>query len=181
MKNKIPNLQLTHAGIYVKDMALMTEFYTKHLGLIVVDHGVLNGTVLTFLSRSENEHHQVVLAHVSSRVMDGATTLNQISFRMDNLRELKTYYEMLLPHKLEGMEPRHHGNSWSFYFFDPEGNKVEIYAVTPWQVHQPWRAPLDLLDSEEKIMLETKQYVDALPGSVPLEQWQAEMKQKLWS
>jgi 3-(3-hydroxy-phenyl)propionate hydroxylase len=61
---KIPNVQLTHAGVYVKNMVVMTAFYTQHLGLIVVDQGVLNGTELTFLSRSENEHHQVVLAHV---------------------------------------------------------------------------------------------------------------------
>ena len=179
MKLKIPNAQLTHAGVYVKNMEVMKAFYTKYLGLIVVDQGVLNGTELMFLSRSDNEHHQLVLAHVPSRVMDGATTLNQISFRMDSLRDLKTYYEMLLPHSLEGMEPRHHGNSWSFYFFDPEGNKIEIYAVTPWQVHQPWRAPLDLMEPEEKILADTQRYADALPGSVPLEMWREEMRQKL--
>ncbi len=176
---KKPNAQLTHAGLYVKDMDAMVEFYCKHLALVITDRGYMNATELCFLSRSENEHHQVVLARIPDRVPSGPTTLNQMSFRLATLADLQAFYRTLLPYDLPGMEPRHHGNSWSFYFFDPEGNKIEMYAVTEWQVRQPWRAPLDLLKPVDEIMAETGAYVRELEGARPLTEWQQEMRERL--
>ena len=37
-----------------------------------------------------------------------------------------------------------HGNAWSCYFKDPEGNTVEAYLDTPFHVPQPHGEPLDL-------------------------------------
>lgn len=176
---KKPNAQLTHAGLYVRDMDAMVEFYCKHLALVITDRGYMNATELCFLSRSENEHHQVVLARIPDRVPSGPTTLNQVSFRLATLADLQQFYRTLLPYDLPGMEPRHHGNSWSFYFFDPEGNKIEMYAVTAWQVRQPWRAPLDLLKPVDEIMAETAAYVRELEGVRPLTEWQQEMRERL--
>lgn len=174
-----PNAQLTHVGIYVTDMDAMVDFYCKHLALLVIDRGYMNATELCFLSRSEEEHHQVVLARIPGRAPLGPTTLNQVSFRLDSLADLQAFYRTLLPYELPGMEARHHGNSWSYYFFDPEGNKIEMYAVTPWQVPQPWRAPLDLLKPLDEIMAETEAYVRAIDGARPLVEWQQEMRGRL--
>jgi catechol 2,3-dioxygenase len=55
-----PNAPLTHFGIFVRDMPAMVDFYTRVIGLLVTDTGVLRGRPLTFLSRSPHEHHQVV-------------------------------------------------------------------------------------------------------------------------
>ncbi|WP_457824679.1 VOC family protein, partial [Staphylococcus aureus] len=53
------------------------------------------------------------------------------------------------------MEGRNHGNSWSIYFKDPEGNILELYTATPWYVSQPWRVALDLSQTDEQIEAET--------------------------
>jgi catechol 2,3-dioxygenase len=29
------------------------------------------------------------------------------------------------------METRNHGNAWSIYYSDPEGNRMEVYSATP--------------------------------------------------
>ncbi len=44
-----------------------------------------------------------------------------------------------------------HGNSWSVYFKDPEGNRLEVFMDTPWYVQQPQREVLDFSLSDEEI------------------------------
>lgn len=175
----IPDAQLTHVGIYVQDLEKMVVFYTQTLGLLVNDLGEINGRRLAFLSRTENEHHQVVLAWDPERKRSGDSTLNQVSFRVASLEKLREMFFFLSPKELPGMEARNHGNSWSFYFFDPEGNKIEIYAVTQWQVQQPWRISLDLTRPTADIEKETEELVKTLPSWQALDDWKAAMRKRL--
>ncbi len=56
------------------------------------------------------------------------TTINQISFRVPGLEELRQYYPWLVKEGVKKLDPRNHGNAWSIYFADPEGNRVELYC-----------------------------------------------------
>ena len=49
--------------------------------------------------------------------------------------------------------PLCHGNALSFYFSDPEGNGMEIFFDTPWDVAQPQGVPWDS-NLDEKSALE---------------------------
>lgn len=175
---RLPNAQLTHVGVYVRDIDAMVAFYRRTLGMLLNDMGEMNGRTLAFLSRSDNEHHQLVLAHDPQRQQGGESSLNQVSFRVESLAALRDFYLALQPLNLPGMEGRHHGNSWSFYFFDPEGNKIEIYAVTQWQVKQPWRRPMDLTQPLEVLEKETAAYLKEVEHR-PLAEWQAEVRARL--
>ena len=43
-----------------------------------------------------------------------------------------------------------HGNAWSLYFRDPEGNRLEMFCDTQWYIEQPCLEDLDLsLPAEE--------------------------------
>jgi catechol 2,3-dioxygenase-like lactoylglutathione lyase family enzyme len=86
---------LSHFGIHVTDMARMEEFYTRALGLLVSDRGALpNGPTLVFLSRDPDEHHQLVL--VTGRPPDaGYNVVNQISFKLPSLTDLKAAHARL--------------------------------------------------------------------------------------
>lgn len=176
---RLPDAQLTHVGIYVRDLDAMVAFYCDNLGLLLNDIGAIGERRLAFLSRSEHEHHQLVLAHDPARRLGSESSLNQVSFRVRDLEDLRSFYADQLARGAEGLEGRNHGNSWSFYFFDPEGNKVEMYAVTPWQVQQPWRVPLDLTRSVAEIEAETLAIVATLPTARPLVEWQQQMRQRL--
>jgi catechol 2,3-dioxygenase len=175
---RVPNAQLTHVGLYVRNIAVMSDFYCKILGLVITDSGPFQGRELAFFSRNANEHHQIVMVRDPSRP-EAPASLNQISFRLDNLEALRQYYAYLSEQRVEGLEGRNHGNSWSAYFFDPEGNKIEVYVPTSWHVSQPWRAPLDLTLSADEIISQTERLMRENPTSQPAQQWSAAMSEKL--
>lgn len=174
----LPNAQLTHVGLYVRDLKAMVDFYCRHLGMVVSDAGNFLGRDLTFLSRNPNEHHQLVLIHDPART-DDTSPLNQLSFRLEDLEALRAYHAFLMKEEAMGLEGRNHGNSWSLYFFDPEGNKIEMYVPTPWAISQPWRAPLDLTRPAGEIYAETETVVKQNPTMRPMSQWSAEMRVRL--
>ena len=56
-----------------------------------------------------------------------------------------------------------HGNAWSVYFPDPEGNQIEIYLDTTWHVAQPHGYPMDFSLSDAEIIVQTEAKVRADP------------------
>lgn len=178
---KLPDAQLGHIGITVRDMDAMIAFYTKIFGMVVNDDGVSarpGAPRIAFLSRNAQEHHQLALA--TGRPDDGSkTTVNQISFRVAGLEDLRTYYPVLVEAKVAELDPRNHGNAWSIYFHDPEGNRVEIYTQTPWHVSQPFGRALDLTKPAAAILAETEAMVKVDPTHCPAEDWSRRLAAKI--
>jgi len=173
-----PPAQLTHVGLYVEDMDAMVHFYKELVGLVVTDQGEFLGRRLTFLSRKADEHHQMVF--VSGRRVEGEVQLlSQISFRVDDLDALKWFHRKALDLGAGAMEGRNHGNSWSIYFEDPEGNRIEMYTPTPWAVHQPWRVALDIEESNKDIYVRTQKLLEESGPLRTVESWQAELAERL--
>lgn len=160
--------RLAHMGIYVKDREKMQRFYTEVLGLMVTDQGMggVGGVHLTFMSANPANHHQVVL--VTGRPdTEGFNPINQISFLVDSLPDLREVHRRALALGATEMRPVSHGNAWSIYFRDPEGNRVEAYLDTPFHVPQPHGEPLDLSKSDADILRETETACRASPGFMP--------------
>src|SRR5204863_8631581 len=130
--NAMPDAQLCHIGLYAFDLEKMVEFYSRIFGLVVTDRGHSGrGFEIAFLSRDPIEHHQIAIA--AGRPKDAIhSTINQISFRVPGLEELRQYYPWLVKERVQKLDPRNHGNAWSIYFADPEGNRVELYCSSPW-------------------------------------------------
>ena len=158
-----PNL--AHTGIYVTDMDRMVDFYTKVLGLKLNDRGKARtfDTEVAFLSANPEQHHQLALA--TGRPKDATfSTVMQTSFMIDSLDDLRTIRARALTHGATAMRGTNHGNAWSIYFKDPEGNTVEAYLDTPFHVPQPHGDPLDLDKSDAEILRETEAVCRADPG-----------------
>lgn len=169
-----PNAQLTHLGFQVRDMDRMIDFYTRVIGLVMTDRGpYYRGGEIVFLSRDPSEHHQVVLA--SGRAADMGTIINQISFLVDSLEDLREFHAELVAEHVKELAPRNHGNAWSIYFHDPEGNRIELYAPTPWHVGQPYGKPLDLTLPAETLRRQTLEMISGDPGFMSREDWEAQM------
>jgi catechol-2,3-dioxygenase len=180
MTETAPPLAFSHLGIYVYDLAKMEDFYTRVLGFIATDRGIVRGTTpIVFLSRNAEEHHQIVLAGGRT----GAPTdrlVNQISLRVDSLAALRRIYEMVSKEPaVSDIDPVNHCVTWSVYFRDPEGNRIEVFVDAPWYVRQPLVEKLDLTLSDEEIAARTKARWENDPTFKPLDQWKREFAAKL--
>lgn len=168
-----PNL--THAGLWVRDMAVMEAFYTRVMGFHVSDRGFVaryNGNI-TFMSNDPTIHHQVILAE--GRPADVPSTINQLSFLVKSLDQLRVMYRRVMAENVENLLPRNHGNAWSVYFDDPEGNNIEVYLDSPFHVPQPFGEYLDFELSNDEILKLTESLCRATEGFLPRAEWTAKM------
>ncbi|MSQ73032.1 MAG: VOC family protein [Betaproteobacteria bacterium] len=177
--SRIPNAQLTHFGLNCRDLKAMTAFYQRLLGLVQTDGGEYYAGEIVFLSRNPQEHHQLVLA--SGRPAEkGYSPINQISFRVDSLDDLKYFHTALQNEKeVEIQRIVTHGNAWSIYFMDPEGNRVELYTPSPWYVAQPFGIPIDLTDSVENLVAHTEALLKDNPTRLPMQEWSDGLKARI--
>lgn len=173
--------QLTHVGIYVRDIARMETFYTEVLGLMVTDKGPsprTPGLFLTFLSAAPSAHHQVVL--VTGRPEDATfSTIQQVSFTVGSLAELREVRDRALARGASGMRVITHGNAWSIYFSDLEGNVLEAYLDTPFHVPQPFGEAFDLDASDAEILAATEARCRREVGFQMYGEWQAALAGRL--
>lgn len=171
--------QLSHCGVYARDIARQVEFYTKVVGLVVADRGVSErvGAEFAFLTAATDHHHQLVF--ISGRAPQGVTTVNQLSFKVADLDQLKEMYRRAAAAGVRDIRQVSHGNALSFYMTDPEGNGIEIYIDTPWYVPQPHGVPIDLTRPNDEILATTEQHCRATPGFMPLDAWKAEVVHRM--
>ncbi|MBI2207281.1 MAG: VOC family protein [Candidatus Rokubacteria bacterium] len=155
---------LSHFGIHVTDLDRMVDFYTRVVGLLVMDRGQLtNGPTLVFLSRDPDEHHQLVLVTGRPPGIE-YNVVNQISFKLPALEDLQAVHRRLRGEGLKEFRIVTHGNAWSIYTPDPEGNRVEFFVDTPWHTPQPFAEPFDVEAPVEKIIADTEAICRSRPG-----------------
>lgn len=170
-------LRLSHSVVYAHDLERMIDFYSRVLGFAVSDRGPLGGPGtpdVVFMSQVPDEHHQIAFA--PTRPAAGpSNSVNHLAFRVESLAELRALKARLeADGRAENVRGVTHGNAWSVYFEDPEGNGVELFLDTPWHVQQPQFVPLDLSMSDEAIVAWTKERFANEPAFSPLADYQAE-------
>lgn len=172
---------VSHFEIRARDQAAMEKFYTEVLGFIVSDRGVLNagpmkGRELIFMSHSPDEHHQIVL--IPSDVTDQGGGIGHVAFRVDSLDEVRRAYEKVRQLAHAKPEPVSHGNTWSVYFRDPEGNRIEVFTQTPWHATQPCRFDVDYDQPDAALKQATEATAQTLPGFTTGEAWQDSFRRR---
>ena len=172
-------LALTHAGIYVRDLAKMTRFYTEIMNLHISDrgHGFSMPVNIVVLTADPTKHHQFILAE--GRGDEGPSTINQLSFKIDTLDQLRTMYHRVKAENVGQLRGINHGNAWSVYFHDPEGNTIEIYMDTPWYISQPHGDTLDFSLSNEEIFKQSEAMCRKDARFMPVREWEDKMRADL--
>ena len=185
-KQHHPNLKFSHFGFAVDDLAIMEDFYTRVLDFTVTDRGPVEGMDLVFLSRDPADHHQIVLVSgkpegipANPFVPQFGSVINQISFQVGSLEELRKIHSILLEEGVQSIFPANHGIAWSIYAHDPEGNNLEFYIDTDWYFPQPFLIPLDFSKSDEEIYGETAKFSEEQAGFEPYSDWRKRFANKM--
>lgn len=179
-----PQIAQAHCGFKVDNMDAMIAFYDEVLGYAVTDRGVMPPIgseperEYAYLSRDPNEHHQVILS--SGRDLDAPTSVNQLSLRIMSLDELRRMERELEAHPDVGpLRKTCHGNSFSIYFPDPEGNVVELAVESVWYVPAPHGAPLDLSLSDSELIGWAENHCRETEGFMMRADWKARARDEL--
>jgi catechol 2,3-dioxygenase len=173
--------QLKHLGIYVNDIERMERFYATVFGLIVSDRGVvarLGNRKIVFMSAAPDAHHQVVLVSGKDPA-SGPSVVFQMSFHVEKLDELREIRSQLNREGVKDVTAIDHGNAWSIYASDPEGNGLEAYLDSPWHVAQPHGRPFDLSLPDAKIFAATEAAVRKDPTFAARDDWIGQMTRRL--
>ncbi|CAN7305746.1 VOC family protein [Pseudorhodoferax sp. LjRoot39] len=165
-----PNL--SHCGIFCRDIEAMKRFYCGVFDMQETDRGVgfTFPFTIVFLSGRNDQHHQLALA--SSRGPDSPSTVMQLSFKVQTIAHLREARKRALELGATKMRGLNHGNALSIYCMDPEDNTVEVYLDTPWYVSQPHGDTLDIDMDDAAIWLDTERIVRTDPSFMPVEEWQ---------
>ena len=174
-----PPVSLSHTGFHVFDMEKMIGFYTRVFGLHVNDKA--DDGRMVFLSADPKDHHQFIMFN-NRTAKNGETHFGHVAFRvrdMDMLREIGKRLKQET--EVKDMRTCTHGNAWSIYFLDPEGNQAEAFVDTPWHVAQPFYKPVDdlLEKSDEELMRWTEDLLKAYPTTRPFDEWRKDKAKQL--
>jgi len=114
-----------HVVLNVKDVEASAKFYTEALGMEVMRLREGNAAFLSF----GTQHHDIALFKATEDAEMGALGLNHIAFQIEGGEtELRQLYGRLVQHGAKVDYTTDHGITHSVYFFDPDGNRLEIFS-----------------------------------------------------
>lgn len=171
--------QPTHFGVHTVDLDRMVDFYTRVMGFVVSDSGTgRSGARIFFMTQNPECHHQLVL--FDGRPQDlPFNPVNQISLRLESLDTLRGYRRALLKAGITEQRLTDHGNAWSIYFKDPEGNPIELYVDSPFYTPQPCGEPFDLDLPDEEIAKRTEAMCRSRPRFMTRKAWMQGIQARL--
>jgi catechol-2,3-dioxygenase len=141
---------LGHVGIYVRDLERMVAFYRDVMGMRVTKQNWRAGAV--FLSADPDAvDHEIALMRGRPDAAD-PHLLNQISMRVESLDDLRAFRRRLTAegYRIEGIV--NHASAIGCYFFDPEGNRTEVFWVTGRPCWVPTANPIDIERPDEAVL-----------------------------
>jgi len=114
-----------HVVLNVQDVEASAKFYTEALGMEVMLLRAGNAAFLSFGA----QHHDIALFKAPEGAEMGQLGLNHIALQIDGGEtELRQLYGRLVQHGAKVDYTTDHGMTRSVYFFDPDGNRLEIFC-----------------------------------------------------
>ena len=143
---------LGHIGLYVRDVPKMTTFYRDFLGMQVTKQAP-DGRAVFLSSDPQAVDHEIALMIDPS----GGKTENvqQISMRVPEFGDLQDFLERIQADpELKVDSVVTHLSAVSCYFFDPEGNRTEVFWLTGRPSWVMIGVPIDLRQSKDDVLAE---------------------------
>ena len=179
-ENTTPRLTLGHTTLAARDLDGLSAFYCDVLGFRVTNRGpVPGGSELAFLSQDPTAHHQIAMVGGGDAPDSAFVMVDHLAFRTGTLDDLRVLHANLVEAGVAGIIEICHGNAWSLYFSDSEGNGVECYVDTPFHVAQPFAQGFDLDRSDQEILEATRAMIESEPEFQPMADWQEAFAKRL--
>jgi catechol 2,3-dioxygenase-like lactoylglutathione lyase family enzyme len=147
---------LGHVGIYVRNLEKMVAFYRDTLGMRITKQNWRAGIVF-FSTDPERADHEIALFRGRPDDAD-SRLINQISLRVGTLDDLRLFHRRLRAESLRIDGVVNHVSALGCYYFDPEGNRSEVFWVTGRACWVPIAHLIDIEQSDDQVMAE----IDAL-------------------
>jgi len=146
----------------------LLEIYDEPLGGSEGDEPApVADVLLDELQRSREPRMRDIVATIQAdqyrlitRDIEGALLIQQISFRVNTLPELIEFYQKFVANDVRFDIVVSHGNAFGIYFFDPEGNRAEVYWQTGLPARQPFLARIDLTQPIPTLLAHNAELVD---------------------
>ncbi|HEY7218736.1 MAG TPA: VOC family protein [Candidatus Binatia bacterium] len=143
---------LGHVGIYVRDLERMVAFYRDLLGMRVTKQNWRAGIVF-FSADAERADHEIALFRGRPNGTE-PRQINQISLRVATLDDLRVLYRRIVAAGLRIDAVVNHVSALGCYYFDPEGNRSEVFWVTGRPCWLPIAHAIDIEQSDEAVLAE---------------------------
>ena len=131
--------RLQHLVLNVRNAEESIKFYTDVLGMEVVSHNTERK--MAFLSFG-TEHHDIALfeyADAAEALEPNHLGMNHIAMEIEGgEEELRELYTKFKAHNVKIDRLIDHTMSLSVYFFDPDGNRLEIFCDTMADKAKDW-------------------------------------------
>ena len=117
-----------HVVLGVRDPQKSIKFYTEALGMETVNVLELDGMKMAFLSFGERDH-DIAVIQVPDDQPVGSSGLSHTALEIEGGEEqLKELYQRLKEYGAKVEFTADHVLTKSVYFFDPDGNRLEIFS-----------------------------------------------------
>ena len=141
--------RIGHAHLKVRNLQRAVDFYTRFLGLRLVEQIEER---YAFLSNGY-AHHEIALQQLgpgAAPADPAAIGLYHVAFEAPDRRSLALAFSALRDSGVD-VSAVDHGISWALYFADPDGNGLELYVDTRGEEQRGalWRGYTAALTSHE--------------------------------
>ena len=179
-----PRVSMFRVGMMAIDLDALAAFYETELGYHVTGRGLrlavgaVPAAEVVYLTRDPNQIAQLVL--VAGRPAELPSSINQVTFRVPSLPALRDVSARMYAHpEVDDYRPVDHGNSFSLYCNDPEGNTIELSRESAWYTPAPSAWPLDLSLSDDDVLRVSEARCHSVPGFMMRADWKARARAQL--
>jgi catechol-2,3-dioxygenase len=140
---------LGHIGLYVRDIQRMAAFYRDFLGMQVTKQSP-DGRAIFLSSDPQQVDHEIAL--MTGRPAEEQHVIQQISLRVNTLDDLREFKHRIVAEGYQIDRIVTHLSAIGCYFFDPEGNRTEVFWLTGRPSWVMVGIPIDIDRSETEVL-----------------------------
>ena len=139
---KISPTRLGHLVLRVRNVKRSEEFYGGILGLEV--KGRIEDKMVFFRSNPEIDHDLAVMGVGKEAPGPDAkgVGLYHFAYELGSFQELQDAYRVVVDNGVTISGYGDHGDTKGLYILDPDGNEIELYAISPGHESTPLKTLL---------------------------------------